>query len=436
MSIPQLRSDARAIWDAALATSDPVACVRSQLAPTGALCDEIKNSRRIVVVGGGKAAAAMALGVEDALADRIGDVIGIVNVPAEAEQPLQAIVLHAARRAGSNEPTAAGVRGARRMLDLAAAAGPNDVIIALISGGGSALLPAPVDGVSLEDKQAITRLLHRSGATIAEMNCVRKHLSKIKGGGLAAIARRPMYSLIISDVVGDRLDVIASGPTAPDPTTFADALAVLDKFAIADVAPAAVRSYLEAGKRSERPETLKRLPPHIHNRVLANNSQALAAAESRAKSAGYPVVNFGAQVEGETRNVAQAAINILLRRDERPVCLLIGGETTVALPPDHGKGGRNTEFVLAALLALQSSRLRNYAVLSGGTDGEDGPTDAAGALGDDTTLQRAEALGLGASDFLNRHDSYTFFDATGDLIRTGLTQTNVMDIRVVLVGNQ
>jgi hydroxypyruvate reductase/glycerate 2-kinase len=297
-------------------------------------------------------------------------------------------------------------------------------------------MPHPVDGVSLEDKQAVTRMLMNSGATIGEMNCVRKHLSKIKGGGLAAAARCPLIALIISDVIGDPLDVIASGPTAPDPTTFVDALTVLRKFDLADKVPRSVHDYLDAGAAGQKPETLKSLQPTVVNQIIARNDDALATAQNCADSQGYRVCSLGSAVQGETIDAARSAIKLVAGVSRDWNCTLIGGETTVALPPDHGKGGRNTEFVLAALLELEKTDLKNFVVLSGGTDGEDGPTDAAGAIGDDTTLSRARLLGLDPADFLRRHDSYTLFEATGDLFRTGLTDTNVMDVRVLLVSEK
>jgi len=251
---------------------------------------------------------------------------------------------------------------------------------------------------------------------------------------LAALARCPVYSLIVSDVVGDPLDVIASGPTAPDPTTFGDAVGVLRKFRLFAFVPDSVRMHLLSGAAGEKKETLKSRPQWVHNWVIGSNRDAITAASDCAHALGYRVKNLGSAIEGETTAVAGMAAKTLREMSGKSSCLLIGGETTVALPPGHGKGGRNTEFVLAALLALRSSGSANYVVLSGGTDGEDGPTDAAGALGDGTTLERAVALGLEPVDFLCRHDSYTFFDATGQLLRTGLTQTNVMDVRVLLVG--
>src|SRR5262249_42287286 len=269
-------------------------------------------------------------------------------------RPLRRIRLHAARPDASNHPTAEGVHGALRILDLVATAGPGDVVLCLLSGGGSALLPAPVEGVTLEDKQQVTRLLHACGATINEMNCVRKHLSRMKGGGLARACRGPLFSLIISDVIGDPLDVIASGPTAADPTTFADALAVMDRYRLSDRVPAAVVDHLRRGAAGELPETLKVLPAHVHNRVIGNNARSLAAAGRAAAALGYPVLNLGSFIEGETRPVATAFAGLVRAVREQgvplvpPACLLSGGETTVTLGEEHGRGGRNQEFVLAA----------------------------------------------------------------------------------------
>jgi hydroxypyruvate reductase/glycerate 2-kinase len=437
-----LRERACAIWQAAVhavrpgpllrqAFDDPALGIRAALAAAPA----------VRVVGAGKAGAAMSAGLEDLLPDCLPRMTGVVNVPAESVRPLRAIRLHAARPAGSNQPTAEGVEGARQILDLVAAAGPEDVVLCLLSGGGSALLPAPAAGVSLADKQAVTLLLHACGATINEMNAVRKHLSRIKGGQLLHGFRgRHLYSLIISDVIGDPLDVIASGPTAADPTTFADALAVLEKYYLRPRVPPAVCAYLERGAAGSVPETLKELPAHVTNAVIGNNAKALAAAQAKAEALGFRVLNLGSFIEGETRAVAAAFAGIIrsIRADRVPLpppaCVLSGGETTVTLAADHGRGGRNQEFVLAALAHLMRSGMRNGVLLSGGTDGEDGPTDAAGAVADETTLARAERLGLDPAAFLSKNDAYSFFTATGDLLKTGLTQTNVMDVRVLLIA--
>jgi hydroxypyruvate reductase/glycerate 2-kinase len=400
----------------------------------------VAQARRILVVGAGKAGAAMSAGVEEALAAFLDRIEGLVNVPAESVRLLRRIGLHPARPAGTNQPTAEGVAGTDQILGLVATAGPEDVALCLISGGGSALLPAPVEGVTLEDKQHVTRLLHACGATINEMNTVRKHLSRCKGGRLAqAFTGGALFSLIISDVIGDPLDVIASGPTAADPTTFADAVAVLEKYELRTRVPANVLRYLEEGAAGAKPETLKKLPAHVRNCVIGNNAKSLAAAQTKAEGFGYRVLNLGSYLEGETREVGLALAGIVrsIRADSQPlpppVCVLSGGETTVTLTEDHGLGGRNQELVLACAAKLGRQGLHDVVVLSGGTDGEDGPTDAAGAIADEETFTRAQQLNLLPAAFLARHDAYHFFAATGDLLKTGLTQTNVMDVRVILI---
>jgi glycerate 2-kinase len=286
----------------------------------------------------------------------------------------------------------------------------------------------------------VTQLLHECGATINEMNAVRKHLSRIKGGRLAqAFAGRALYSLIISDLIGDPLDVIASGPTAPDPTTFNDALTVLEKYRLVPQVPPSVLDHLNRGSKGLVAETPKALLPSIHNLIVGNNDLALSAAKAKAEELGYGVFNFGSNIEGETRIVATAMANIVgsmlaSGQPAPPLCLISGGETTVTLATNHGLGGRNQEFVLAVALKLGHNGMNKVVVLSGGTDGEDGPTDAAGATADLETLAKADKLGLSPADFLARHDAYHFFQATGDLLKTGLTETNVMDVRVILIG--
>ena len=435
-----LVADARTIWDAAVDAVRPGDLIPDSVRGDQRLQEAVARAERVLVVGAGKAGAAMAEALEVAFGDQVNKVTGIVNVPADAVRPLKRIELHAARPAASNHPTAAGVTGAEQMLALLGSAGPEDIAICLISGGGSALLPAP-DGVSLEDKQAVTKLLHACGATIHEMNAVRKHLSRVKGGRLAQAFRgRELFSLIISDVVGDPLDVIASGPTAADPSTFADALAVLDRYGLRAKAPPAVVHHLEEGAAGRIPETPKAMPANVHNVILGNNARALRAATAKAEALGYRVLNLGAFVEGETRPVATAVAGVVrsIRTDGQPVappaCVLIGGETTVTLGPDAGKGGRNQEFVLAVLHKLGADGMRGVAVLSGGTDGEDGPTDAAGAIADDGTWPAIRRQGLDVAHHLERHDAYPLFDVIGGLIRTGLTHTNVMDVRVLLVS--
>lgn len=435
-----LRADARAIWQAAVDAVKPELLVHQALTEP-ALAAALRNASRILVLGGGKAGSAMSATVEAVLADSLPRIDGLVNVPAETVTPLKKIRLHAARAAASNQPTAEGVAGAQEMLRLAREAGPDDIALCLISGGGSALLPAPANGVTLAEKQTVTQLLHACGATINEMNAVRKHLSAIKGGRLAQAFRgKHLYSLIISDVIGDPLDVIASGPTAADPTTFVDAFAVFDKYQLRALVPSAVLQHLARGQAGQIPETPKSLPTSVTNLVIGNNVKALAAAEIMARKLGYAVLNLGSYIEGETRQVAVAMAGIIRSIREQgiplrpPVCLLSGGETTVTLAANHGKGGRNQEFVLAVLLKLGLNGLRNAVVLSGGTDGEDGPTDAAGAYADEGVCDTATRLRLDATDYLSRNDAYNFFARCGGLLHTGLTGTNVMDVRVTLIS--
>jgi hydroxypyruvate reductase/glycerate 2-kinase len=438
----QLRQHALAIWQAAVDAVRPEKLIPQAIVNPGfGIQAAATRAPRILVIGAGKAGAAMSAALENVLPDCLARMDGIVNVPANTLRPLKSIRLHAARPTGTNQPTLEGVEGARQILDLVAGAGQDDVAIGLWSGGGSALLPAPVDGVSLADKQKVTELLHECGATINEMNAVRKHLSRIKGGRLAhAFTGDIFISLIISDVIGDQLDVIASGPTAEDPTTFADALTVLDKYALEPHVPAGVRDHLMKGARGLIRETAKTLSSSILNFIIGNNVHALIAAQSKAYRLGYHVRNLGSGIEGETNQVATEMADVAQgmlaedRPERPPLCLLSGGETTVTLGDGHGLGGRNQEFVLAAINKLGLKGMTNVVVLSGGTDGEDGPTDAAGAIADVETLLKADKLGLSPQYFLTRHDSYHFFLATGDLLKTGLTETNVMDVRVILIA--
>ena len=400
----------------------------------------IRAAPVIRVVGCGKAGAAMATGLEAAMPSRLKRMVGVVNVPEGYPPSLRKIRLHAARPVGSNHPTAAGVAGANEMLQLLRDAGPEDVAICLISGGGSALLPAPVEGISLEDKQAVTKLLHACGASITEMNAVRKHLSRVKGGRLAEAFRgKLLISLIISDVVGDELDVIASGPTVPDRTKFAGAWRVLEKYDLLDRVPDTVRQHLLAGVEGKVAETPKELSYKVVDRIIGSSEIALNSAKRKARSAGYTVVDLGVAFDGDTTEVAfeiagfVASIRSNVTRFPPPVCMLMGGETTVKLGDSTGMGGRNQEFVLAMLIKLGEVGFKNVCVLSGGTDGEDGPTDAAGAVVTEETLRLSREAGVNPQEFLARHDSYHFFQQFDGLIRTGLTNTNVMDVRVILI---
>ncbi len=394
---------------------------------------------RIVVVGAGKAGAGMAQGVEAALGSDFvrTKVTGWINVPADCVRPLQQIVLHPARPAAVNEPTQAGVEGAERILQLAQGLTANDLCLVLISGGGSALLPAPVEGITLDDKLAVTRQLSRAGATIQELNAVRTRLSRIKGGELLrAIPAGRVFVLIISDVVGDPLDVIASGPTVL-PAGNLDPLAVLRRFVPqrADI-PEAVWKVLES------PQGQMPLPRvTTTNLVIGNNATALNAARIKAESLGYTVQILGTNQVGAAGDAGRSLAELCLKtaeslsKEAAPVCLLSGGEPTVRLAQTDQprKGGRNQELALAAGIRLWDEDLSRITILSGGTDGEDGPTDAAGAWFDAEVRQRALALGLDPRSYLAINNSYPFFEQTGGLLLTGPTHTNVMDVRVALV---
>ncbi len=456
------RRDAEAIWKAGVAAVDSSLLVRQAVrcrATTLDVCGEafdLTNLGRLIVVGAGKAGAGMALGLETALGSRLLEtkVTGWINVPADCVRPLHRIPLHAARPAGLNEPTAAGVFGSERIIELVASLREDDLCLVLISGGGSALLPLPIDGISLADKQAVTRHLSRSGATIHELNAVRKRLSRIKGGGLlrAATAGR-MIALIISDVIGDPLDVIASGPTVCDDGTAADALAVLEQSVgstemrhasetthgteASSLIPASVWSTL----RSSATRNERREPPHVtcRNVIIGNNDAALKAAMAHAQTLGFDVRSLGAGRSGIAREVGVELAELCLaaRREslDRPICFIGGGEPVVKLVPTEQprRGGRNQELALAAICHLWNENLQGLAILSGGTDGEDGPTDAAGAVCDATVRDAAQQRGLDPAPFLAINDSYTFFDLTNGLLRTGPTHTNVMDLQVAVV---
>lgn len=447
-----LSEHARAIWQAGLDAVEPSALVAGavRVGPRRIEIGELELPRKAVssvtIVGGGKAGAGMARGLFGVLREGLGPdfpLQGWVNVPDALVQGLPDVHLHAARGRHENVPTPAAVEGTRRILAAASACGPRDLMIVVVSGGGSSLLCAPPAGLSLADKIAMARLLHGRGATIEEVNAVRKHLSDVKGGGLARQFRGGwMTGLVLSDVVGDPLDVIASGPTAADTSTFADALSVLEAFELYDdpSTPENVIRHLERGRRGDVSETLRALPPNVSNVVVGGNRDALAASEAAAAALGYHAISLGSSIEGRADELGRVLAGLArgVKRQGRPAsspaCVLLGGEATVDLGDDHGLGGRNQEVALSALVELGLRDLDDVALLSCGTDGEDGPTDAAGALITRRTLEVASARGLDALDHLVRHDAHPFLDATGALLRTGLTGTNVMDLRVLLVG--
>jgi len=442
MRVAELRQSARAIFDAAVTAVDPAEAIRRHVVREGTRLTigrdvvDLSGVGQIVVVGLGKAGAPMAAAVEEILGDRISR--GVVVTKYGHVQPTRAIRIH---EAGHPVPDEAGIAGAQAVLDHVKGLGSHDLVLVLISGGGSALTPAPVDGITLAEKQALTKALLACGADIREMNTLRKHISRIKGGQLArAAAPARVFTLILSDIVGDPLDAIASGPTVPDPRTYADALAIVDKYNLRQGIPASVRAHLEAGAAGRIPETPKPDDPlfaRVKSVMVASNIQALEAAKVEAQRRGFQAMILSSFIEGETREIARmhAALALEARASGNPVtppmCLITGGETTVTLK-GKGKGGRNQEFALAA--AMDIATVPDVVILSAGTDGTDGPTDAAGALADGDTLPRATALGLAPRAALDGNDAYPFFQRLGDLVITGPTRTNVMDVRLVLVG--
>ena len=436
-----LRAHLLAIFHAGLRAANPVEAVERHLhldgdhLVLGKLTLDLESVDRIFLLGMGKASAIMAKPVTERLGSRVAG--GIINVKYGHRYPLSGVeVMEAAHPV----PDEAGFRGVRRMIRILEETREDDLVICLISGGGSALAPAPVPGLSLEDKKDVTQRLLDCGATIHEMNSVRKHLSRIKGGRLARMAwPGSVVSLILSDVIGDDLDTIASGPTVPDPSTYYDCLKILSRYNLGESIPQRVVKHLERGARGEVPETPKEDDPAFRstrNVIVGSNTLALEAAASRARELGYGTLILSSSMEGETRDVA--GVHAAMAREvmetgnplPRPACLISGGETTVTLR-GSGKGGRNQEFALAAALEIQG--FPGIAVLSGGTDGTDGPTDAAGALADGGTVERGREKGLDAETHLATNDSYPFFEALDDLLLTGPTLTNVMDLRVVLV---
>jgi glycerate 2-kinase len=456
-SVSQLRADALAIWQAGVdavrsdrLVSDNVR-LDGQSLVVGDETIDLSKIGRIAVVGAGKAGAGMAAGLQQALGPQVlsdKKVRGWLNVPADCVRELKHIHLHPARPAGMNEPTAAGVLGAEKILEMVGAMGPDDICFCLISGGGSALLPAPLPGISLAEKQAITRLLSAGGANIEELNTVRKQLSQIKGGRLAKRCRAGrLITLIISDVLGDPLDIIASGPTVPDSHTAADALAILDRYLgnAETVAPGAFKHLRTAAENKPSSGSDARSPCQVTNLVIGNNAVAVDAAGVEAERRGYShAMHAATKLEGAAEDVGRdlAAMTLRMMSEAGPDCLITGGEPTVKLAPPQirGKGGRNQQLVLAALTQIQNSEFRiqnsEFALLSGGTDGEDGPTDAAGAVIDSESLSHLTDLKLDPTDYLRRTDAYPFFDLLNGLLKTGPTHTNVCDVRVVVVDRK
>ena len=437
-----LKETARAIFDAGVQAVAPETCVARHLHISGSRLRagetdlNLDQVRHIYVAGAGKASAAMARQVEKLLGPRIHD--GVVVTKYGHGMPLEHCRVI---ESGHPVPDAKGVEGAAALLEMVSQAGPDDLILCLISGGASALTPAPASGITLTDKQDTTRILLGCGATIHEINTIRKHLSRIKGGQLCTAANGArVISLILSDVVGDDLDIIGSGMTAPDTGYFTNCRAILEQYRIWDSVPESVRQRIQTGiegRISDTPKPGDPLFSKVVNRVVGSLSDALTAAEKEAGRRGFTPLVLSSMIQGEAREAAGflCAIAREIRSSGRPVvapaCLLSGGETTVTIK-GKGKGGRNTELALAGAMNLAGTN--GIVLLSAGTDGTDGPTDAAGAFADGTTLSRAAVLGLSAGSHLTQNDSYPFFLALKDLLITGPTRTNVMDMQILLVS--
>jgi glycerate-2-kinase len=427
--------------EAAIKAADPKSIIKSKVKLKGSVLHvnghtfDLKKFKNIYVIGGGKASGSMAEALEEVLSEKITS--GLVNVPKDDKHQTGKISLH---KASHPIPDESGVEGTRKMLEIAEKAGENDLIICLISGGGSSLMPMPRGEIPIDDKRQITEDLLKCGATINEINTVRKHMSEFKGGWLAKKAYpATILNFILSDVLGDPLDFIASGPTVPDSTTFSDAIKVLKKYGLWDKTPKTIKKVLTDGEKGLIPETPKADDEafrKVFNVVIGNNRTASMAACESLKVEGLNTLLLTSLLEGEARHVgtvlASLALEIVASGNpvKKPAGIVAGGETTVTVT-GKGKGGRNQEIALAASQKIRG--LDGVIVASLSTDGVDGPTDAAGAIADGKTIVRAEALGLRAEEFLADNNSYNFFSKLGDLIFTGPTGTNVNDVSVIIV---
>jgi len=444
--LDEMKRMAKTIFTRALAAVDPSKILKDRirierdrlLIKTGTNSEKVydlKGVEKIFLVGTGKAASAMAQAIEEIFEDRITR--GIITTKYGHLLPLKKTEIV---EAGHPLPDRKGYEGAKKIQRLLQESGPNDLVIFLLSGGGSALLPFPANHIDLKEKQEVTQFLLDCGADIKEINTIRKHISRIKGGWLARWAYPSrVISFILSDVVGDYLDVIGSGPTVPDPSTFEEAWEILKKYDLVNEIAPSIREHLQLGKEGKAEETPKPkevIFEKVYNSLLGSNILALLAAREEAAALGFNPLILSSSIEGETREAARfhtaIAKEVISSGNPipAPACLLSGGETTVTMR-GKGFGGRNQEFVLAG--ALEVSGVEKVVLLSGGTDGTDGPTDATGAVADHTTVQRGKSLGLDPNLSLDNNDAYPFFEKLGDLLITGPTHTNVMDVRIVLV---
>lgn len=440
----RLRSVAAQLQQAALEAVEPAEAVYRVLTRVGNSI--LVNDRaydlgqydRILIVGAGKASIPMADAVAEVLRDRLTGGVVITKYQHTDRSLHSSLRVH---EAGHPVPDQNSINGARDMQDRLRDLTARDLVFCVLSGGASALMTMPAENISLEDLQATTKLLLRAGASIDQVNAVRKHLDLIKGGGLARLAgEAALISLVLSDVVGDDLSVIASGPTAPDRSTFADAWRVIDRYGLIDQLPQSARNRLELGKSNRIADTPKPGDPLFANDqivIVGSNRLAAEAAETLAKKLNFNTLLFSTFVQGEAREVAKVAAALAKeiiaseRPVKRPACIIWGGETTVTVK-GQGKGGRNQELALAAAIAIDS--LPNVLIEALGTDGTDGPTDAAGAIATGETLSRARDLNLDARTYLANNDAYHFFQPLNDLIITGPTGTNVNDLLFLLIA--
>jgi glycerate-2-kinase len=423
------------IFKAAISAVDPYESVKPYIAKIRTSYKE-GNFKKLILIGFGKASCPMAQAVEEELADVITDGIVITKYGHCRKHTLQAI---AVQEAGHPVPDNNGLEGSAKLMDLVRSANGRALIVCLISGGGSALLVSPVEGISLGEKQRLTQQLLNAGADIFEVNTVRKHVSRIKGGRLAELASpASVISLIMSDVIGNRLDVIASGPTAPDTSTYLDAVHVLDKYSLTDKMPHSIRKILTKGKNGEIPETPKTdnsVFDSVENIIVGSSESAIEASSQKAKEYDFDTEIISTRMTGEAQEIGrwfgQKAVRIKeIKHSGRPLLFITGGETTVTVT-GSGLGGRNTELALSFALTVQG--IDGISLLSAGTDGTDGPTDAAGAFVNGKTVGHAQQLGLDPENYLRNNDSYNFFKKINSLFITGPTGTNVMDIQMVIV---
>ncbi|MGB3091800.1 MAG: glycerate kinase [Candidatus Zixiibacteriota bacterium] len=442
-SARSLRKDVLSILHSCIKASDPLYAIKKRVKlKRGKLwvdshSYDLRLIKRVFVIGAGKASARMAQAIEELFGDRISS--GIIITKKGHHLPLRGRI--DLMEGAHPLPDREGLKGTRRIVKLLSPTAPDDLVIFLLSGGGSALLVSPVAGISLRDKIKLTDELLRCGADIKEINTIRKHISQVKGGRLAELAQpSPVLTLILSDVIGNRLDSIASGPTAPDRTTFSDCMKIVKKYDLRKKIPSSIYSHLEKGAGERLKETPKPRDPifkKVKNVIIGSNRTALGAAERKARELGFNTYVLPRPVAGDTTRAAKRQVTLIRRIAERkgpvrpPACVISGGETTVKIK-GKGKGGRNQEFALVAAMGIEG--MKNVVLLSAGTDGTDGPTDAAGAICDGETVRRALRKGLNPKSSLADNDSYHFFGKLGDLVVTGPTHTNVMDVHLALIG--